>query len=64
MLRNPTLERLSSQDFRITKIIRNTDVYAIKISVLAIKGKNADHHFSPTVKNNNVLHLVKENKWG
>jgi len=42
MLRNPTLERLSSQDFRITKIIRNTDVYAIKISVLAIKGKNAD----------------------
>ena len=42
MLRNPTLERLSSQCFRITKVIRNTDVYAIKISVLAIRGSNCD----------------------
>lgn len=42
LLRNPTLERLSNQPFRITKIIRNTNVYAVMISVLAIKGPNAD----------------------
>ena len=42
MLRNPTLERLSDQLFRITKVIRNTKVYAIMISVLAIKGGNGD----------------------
>ena len=42
MLRNPTLERLSDQLYRITKVIRNTKVYAIMISVLSIKGKNAD----------------------
>ena len=42
MLRNPTLERLSDQLFRITKVIRNTKVYAIMISVLAVKGGNGD----------------------
>ena len=42
MLRNPTLERLSNQPFRITKIIRNTNIYAVLISVLVIKGPNAD----------------------
>lgn len=42
LLRNPTLERLSNQNFRITKVLTNVDVYAILISVLAIKGSNAD----------------------
>lgn len=42
LLRNPTLERLSDQPFRITKVLTNTAVHAILISVLAIKGSNAD----------------------
>lgn len=42
MLRNPTLARLSNQIFRITKVITNVHVKAILISVLVIKGPNAD----------------------
>ena len=42
ILRNPTLERGSDQLFRITKIIRNCNVSAVMISVLAIKAPNAD----------------------
>ena len=42
MLRNPTLERLSNQPFRITKILRSNHAYAIKLSVMIIKGPNAD----------------------
>lgn len=43
MLRNPTLERLSNQLFKITKVIRDTNVNAILMSVLTIKGPNADY---------------------
>lgn len=42
MLRNPTLVRLSNQLFRIVKIIRDTNINAIMMSVLTIKGPNAD----------------------
>ncbi len=42
MLRNPTLERLSDQPFRITKVTRSLTNNAIMMSVLVIKGPNAD----------------------
>jgi hypothetical protein len=43
MLRNPTLERLSDQYFRITKVLTDVNENAILISNLVIKGSNADY---------------------
>lgn len=43
MLRNPTLERLSDQIYRIVEVMRDTNVNAIMMSVLTIKGPNADY---------------------
>lgn len=42
LLRNPTLERLSDQLYKITRVIRSNYSNSIRISVLTIKGKNAD----------------------
>lgn len=43
MLRNPTLERLAMQLFKIIRINRNTNMNSVMLSVLAIKGSNCDY---------------------
>ena len=55
MLRNPTLERLSDQYYRITNVLTDVNENAILLSNLVIKGMNGD--FDGDVKSR-ILYLV------
>lgn len=56
--RNPSLKRLSAQRFFISKIKTATEVNTISLSVLVLKGPNADQ-FSPQV----FISLQRSNGW-